>query len=60
MKTTEAELMLMATAAIIGDNRWPVRGYSSPAASGEYCSDETPYCCGTPGNYYCATDVNHC
>ncbi len=35
-------------------------GSECPAASGEYCSDETPYCCGTPGNYYCATDVNHC
>ncbi len=36
------------------------RGNECPAASGEYCSDEFPYCCGTPGNYYCATDVNHC
>ncbi len=35
-------------------------GNECPAASGEYCSDEFPYCCGTPGNYYCATDVNSC
>jgi len=35
-------------------------GNECPANSGDYCSDETPYCCGTPGNYYCATDVNHC
>lgn len=35
-------------------------GNECPAASGKYCSDETPYCCGTPGNYYCAIDVNHC
>ncbi|MBZ0162337.1 MAG: hypothetical protein K8H74_06470 [Notoacmeibacter sp.] len=35
-------------------------GNECPAASGKYCSDEKPYCCGTPGNYYCAIDVNHC
>ena len=35
-------------------------GAECPAASGEYCSDEFPYCCGTPGNYYCAKDVNSC
>jgi len=35
-------------------------GSECPAASGAYCSDEFPYCCGTPGNYYCATDVNGC
>lgn len=35
-------------------------GNECPAASGKYCSDETPYCCGTPGHYYCAIDVNHC
>lgn len=35
-------------------------GSECPAASGSYCSDEFPYCCGTPGNYYCATDVNSC
>lgn len=36
------------------------RGAECPAASGAYCSDEFPYCCGTPGNYYCAKDVNSC
>lgn len=25
-----------------------------------YCNNPTPYCCGTPGNYYCARDVNGC
>ncbi|MDP2619312.1 MAG: hypothetical protein Q8P46_03930 [Hyphomicrobiales bacterium] len=35
-------------------------GAECPAASGKYCSDELPYCCGTPGNYYCAKDVNSC
>jgi len=35
-------------------------GAECPAASGAYCSDELPYCCGTPGNYYCAKDVNSC
>ncbi len=36
------------------------RGNECPASSGAYCSDEFPYCCGTPGNYYCAKDVNSC
>ncbi len=36
------------------------RGAECPASSGAYCSDEFPYCCGTPGNYYCAKDVNSC
>lgn len=31
---TDAELRLIASAAIIGDNNQPVTGYSSPAASG--------------------------
>lgn len=31
---TEAELRLIASAAIIGDSNQPVSGYSSPAASG--------------------------
>jgi hypothetical protein len=35
-------------------------GAECPATSGSYCSDELPYCCGTPGNYYCAKDVNGC
>lgn len=35
-------------------------GAECPANSGDYCSDELPYCCGTPGNYYCAKDVNGC
>lgn len=35
-------------------------GAECPATSGSYCSDELPYCCGTPGNYYCAKDVNSC
>lgn len=36
------------------------RGNECPAASGKYCDDKTPYCCGVPGDYYCAIDVNHC
>ena len=35
-------------------------GSECPATSGKYCSDKLPYCCGTPGNYYCAKDVNGC
>ena len=35
-------------------------GAECPATSGKYCSDKLPYCCGTPGNYYCAKDVNGC
>ncbi len=35
-------------------------GAECPANSGDYCSDELPYCCGTPGNYYCAKNVNGC
>lgn len=35
-------------------------GAECPATSGSYCPDEFPYCCGTPGNYYCAKDVNSC
>ncbi|MEM7462103.1 MAG: hypothetical protein AAF362_05430 [Pseudomonadota bacterium] len=35
-------------------------GAECPANSGSYCSDELPYCCGTPGNYYCAKNVNGC
>ena len=35
-------------------------GSECPANSGDYCSDELPYCCGTPGNYCCAKDVNGC
>lgn len=35
-------------------------GAECPATSGEYCSDDLPYCCGTPGNYYCAKNVNGC
>ncbi len=31
---TEAELKLMASAAIIGDNNQPVNGYNTPAATG--------------------------
>ena len=34
LKTTDAELTLIASAAIKGDRRCPVSGYSSPAASG--------------------------
>ncbi|ABZ96578.1 Hypothetical protein LEPBI_I0439 [Leptospira biflexa serovar Patoc strain 'Patoc 1 (Paris)'] len=34
MKITEAELRLMASAAISGDNNHPVNGYSTPAAIG--------------------------
>ncbi len=25
-----------------------------------YCNHPTPYCCGVPGNYYCARNVNGC
>ena len=31
---TDAELRLIASAAIIGDSSQPVNGYSTPAASG--------------------------
>ena len=31
---TDSELKLMAKAAIIGDSSHPVKGYSTPAASG--------------------------
>lgn len=31
---TETELRLMANAAIMGDSKWPVKGYKSPAANG--------------------------
>ena len=31
---TEAELRLIANAAIMGDNNQPVSGYKTPAASG--------------------------
>jgi len=34
LPTTDAELRLIASAAIIGDSSQPVNGYSSPAASG--------------------------
>jgi hypothetical protein len=34
LNTTDAELTLMAMAAIIGDRRCPVSGYRRPAASG--------------------------
>src|SRR5690606_17163325 len=34
LPTTEAELKLIATAAIIGDSSRPVNGYSTPAAMG--------------------------
>ena len=37
LEITEAELKLIARAAIIGDNNQPVNGNSTPAASG------TPY-----------------
>lgn len=30
-------------------------------SSNKYCSEPTPYCCGTgPANYYCAVNVNGC
>jgi len=34
LPTTDAELRLIASAAIIGDSSQPVNGYSSPAARG--------------------------
>jgi hypothetical protein len=34
LKITDAELRLIASAAIIGDNYQPVNGHSTPAASG--------------------------
>ena len=34
LKVTDAELKLMASAAIMGDNNQPVKGYNNPAAIG--------------------------
>ena len=34
LNTTDAELKLIASAAIIGDSNQPVNGYNTPAASG--------------------------
>ncbi len=53
LKVASAGLCLAAATQL-------ARGAECPAASGSYCSDEFPYCCGTPGNYYCAKDVNSC
>lgn len=37
-----------------------VRVAARCGSSAYYCNNPTPYCCGTPGNYYCAKDVNGC
>jgi len=34
LETTDSELILMASAAIIGDKSQPVTGYNTPAANG--------------------------
>jgi len=39
----------------------PVAGAECPTSSGNYCSDELPYCCpGVSVDPYCAKDVNGC
>ena len=39
----------------------PIRLAGRCGSSNVYCSNATPYCCGTgPANYYCAKDVNGC
>ncbi len=39
----------------------PVAGSECPTGSGNYCSDELPYCCpGINVAPYCAADVNGC
>lgn len=39
----------------------PVAGAECPTGSGDYCSDELPYCCpGVNTSAYCAADVNGC